>query len=77
MSHAAAAAIAWYFSQTDADLLSKHFPDNTGSRAVLLKVGFANPMLGHVLQASTEKGTFATHGVVRDCVANNAIQSNN
>ena len=55
MTQAAAAAIAWYFSQTDADLLSKHFPDNTGSRAVLLKVGFANTMLGHVLQASTEK----------------------
>lgn len=55
MTQAADAAIALHFSQTDADLRSGHFPDNNGSRAVLLKMGFVDTKLGHVLQASTGK----------------------
>ena len=55
MTQAAEAAIAWHFSQTDADLLSGRFPDNTGSSAVLLNMGLTDTNLGHVLQASTGK----------------------
>ncbi len=55
MTQAAEAAIAWYFSQSDTDLHSGHFPDNVGSRAVLLKMGFTDTDLDRVLQASTGK----------------------
>jgi RimJ/RimL family protein N-acetyltransferase len=65
MTHAAAAAIAWYFSQTDADLQSGHFPDNTGSHAVLLKMGFADTMLGHALQASTGEKVPLQHHTIK------------
>ena len=65
MNHAASAAITWYFSQTDADLQSGHFPDNTGSHAVLLKMGFADTMLGHVLQASTGEKVPLQHHTIK------------
>jgi RimJ/RimL family protein N-acetyltransferase len=64
MTQAADAAIAWYFSQTDADLPSGHFPDNNGSRGILLKMGFIDTKLGHVLQASTGKVVQLQHMAV-------------
>lgn len=64
MTQAADAAIAWYFSQAEADLPSGHFPDNIGSRAVLIKMGFTDTNLGRVLQTSTGKEVALQHMVL-------------
>ncbi len=42
MSEAAQAVVAWYFSQSEAPLVSCHYPENYASRAILLKLGFTD-----------------------------------
>lgn len=55
MTEATAVVTAWYFDQSDDDLVSGHFPDNAASRTVLQKLGFVDTEVVDQLQTATQE----------------------
>ncbi|MBS1302773.1 GNAT family N-acetyltransferase [Loktanella sp. SALINAS62] len=53
MTEAARAVVADYFCTSDADLESGHYPANAASRAVLVRLGFADTVLDTERQVAT------------------------
>ncbi len=53
MTEAARAVLEWFFQRHDAPVISGHYPENAASRAVLMKLGFADTHLETVIQRAT------------------------